>query len=527
MRKTFLIITLCIFLFSSTATAQMLSPVFSMQGVLEDETKPLFIGKSKISGSFQGYDLDSFSSNPFISKVKASPLFGSAQFYDIDNVVVFDNAEIDLFSINDIDDIIEGYGSEFSDVTIIAENGPFLLGSEDGFINVNTQLSYAISSILTLDVDEVSNQFFVVATRSDMNTHYIGGISYLVQNTNSSSIRIEDSSGSTVWSGSSTENILIIEDEDYYFVQNSAAYLFPLIDDQSYTDFKITISPAESNDLDLISLIDDVIDSASDFGDISDIAERIQDFKSIISTVSPIINGGVIFIESKDTLSIDGSSQTFSNVGFARANSCSITLDSETNAPHISGDFRLIFLGDHFYTAQAQNSENGVAFPFILVIIWIIALVLFFLFRFYLNILHPILLKKDIDEKLDTTMKKYALYFHIITLVITFILLDREISFQFGMSALDAVFSQGVSLVLLAFVIVELIMWVLGYIALAIPLRIFMNSFLRVIGIGKGGKGIGKGVGAFGMWIFCAMYVKLIINVIFLVLNPSSLFTMG
>jgi len=105
--------------------------------------------------------------------------------------------------------------------------------------------------------------------------------------------------------------------------------------------------------------------------------------------------------------------------------------------------------------------------------------------------------------------------------------MDREISFQFGMSAIDAVIGQGVSLILLASVIVELIMWVFGFLLLAIPLRMITNSGLRIIGIGKGGKGIGKGVGAFGIWIFCAFYVKLIINMIFLIINPSNLFPMG
>ncbi|RLF56876.1 MAG: hypothetical protein DRN27_08890, partial [Thermoplasmata archaeon] len=115
---------------------------------------------------------------------------------------------------------------------------------------------------------------------------------------------------------------------------------------------------------------------------------------------------------------------------------------------------------------------------------------------------------------------------HIVALIIAFIFMDREISFQFGMSAIDAIIGQGISLILVGFILIELIMWVFGFFILAIPIRIITNSALRIFGIGKDGKAIGKGVGAFGIWIFCAFYIKLIINFIFLIINPGNLFPM-
>jgi len=189
--------------------------------------------------------------------------------------------------------------------------------------------------------------------------------------------------------------------------------------------------------------------------------------------------------------------------------------------------FKLIFLGDHLYTIQAKDSQDGIAFPYILVIIWIIALCLFLLFRFKISLLKPILYKKEIDEQRDEKIKKYALIVHIALLIIVFIMLDREISFQFGMSALDAFVGEGNSLILLVFIIIELIMWVIGFFILALPLRLIASSGLRIFGFGKGAKGIGKGIGAIGIWIFGTIYIKLIINLIFLMIDPSTIFPMG
>lgn len=528
MRKTLILLGFIVILFTSSAAAQLLSPVAHLEGTLDADTKAFFVGKTSISGIFQGYQMDSFPDNPLFEEVNIFPLFGSSTFNDIDSVTIIDTQITDIELLEDITDLEENNVTQFSNVHIIAEDGPFLLAINHGNIHVQSDLSYAISSIINLDVSEShTDQFLVVLTTSRMNTQFLGESACLVPSSNNSNIFVKDSTGNKVWSGSSTNTIFLIEDEDFTFIQDSSFYLFPTISEETYETVKLSISPADSHFIDISSLLEEVTGTASGFGDISDISGSIQGFETIISIASAMVNGGMILIETDDTFSVDDSSQTFSNMGFARGNKFDVTISSDTHTPTISGDYRLIFLGDHLYNSQAKESENGVAFPFLLVIIWAVAIVLFILFRFYFRIARPILIKKEIDEKRDEKIKKYAFIFHIVALIVAFILLDREISFQFGMSAIDAVLGQGVSLILLAFVIVELILWVFGFLLLAIPIRMITNSGLRIIGIGKGGKGIGKGVGAFGIWIFCAFYVKLIINLIFLIINPNSLFPMG
>jgi hypothetical protein len=70
-------------------------------------------------------------------------------------------------------------------------------------------------------------------------------------------------------------------------------------------------------------------------------------------------------------------------------------------------------------------------------------------------------------------------------------------------------------------------MWVLGYLIMAIPVYIIAKYGLKFIEIGKGGKGICKGVGALFIWFFCAIYFKLIVNLTFLIINPTNFLPMG
>ena len=269
---------------------------------------------------------------------------------------------------------------------------------------------------------------------------------------------------------------------------------------------------------DINSLAEDVIAITADLGEIPDISDMIQGYDEIFSTVSKIINGGMVLLNINESFSIDNSEQIFSNIGIARGNTIKVIISPKTQSTRINGDYKLIFLGDHIYTSQAKDSENGLTLPLPLIIIWIIAIFLFLLFRFYL--------KTEANKDIDDKIIKIFLIMHVVSLIVAFILMDREISYQFGISVLDFLFSQGVSPFILAFLAVQLIMWVIGFFALAIPIRMITTSVLKYFRIGKGGKGIAKGVGVLFIWVFCAFYVKLIINIVFLFFNPSNFFPM-
>ena len=554
MNKT-LVLMGCIVLFltsSAVANAQVFSPTAHLSGDISQDAMAFFVGETDFSGNFYGYpadsmidtsSLDDILGDPLVENMVADifdisllenlhvfPLLGCCTFEAIDSVTIVDIQEfqeMDFASMSPAD-IINFVNSieRFSNVDIIAENGQFIFGVGQDSITTESEMNFAISSAVSFEIEEGDKiPFLVILTESEITMQYSGESSLLYKASDSGSMIIKDSDGNEIWNEDSSGKMLFIEDDDLSFVQDSSVYVFPISSEETKETASLYVSPAESRFIDISQLMEGITNSTGDSSGgmgIPDFSNNLQGLDELISAASSIINGGMVLIKTNDTFVVDNSPQTFSGFGFARGNGFDVTITGgQTPETTVSGDCKLIFLGDHFYTSQAKDSENGVAFPFLLVIPWALAIGLYLLFRFYL--------KKETktNAELDGKIKKLALIFHIVALIVAFILMDREVSFQFGISAIDAILGQGISPVFAVFIAVELVMWVLGYLILAIPVYIIAKYGLKFIEIGKGGKGICKGVGALFIWFFCAIYFKLIVNLIFLIINPTSFLPMG
>ncbi len=520
MNKTLLMMGFVIvfLFFTPVVNAQILSPVADLEGTIDSDTTAYFVGDTKVSGVFQGYRIDYLVDNPLFRDIDAIPLFGSSVFEDIDSVTILEPDIMEIEPVEDFFDIIRDNFSIFTNVKIIANEGPFILGINESNLTTDSNLDFAVSSIVNIQLHQGNIiPFLSIISTSKMNMTYSGESVFLYQPYVNGRIAIVDSDGNLLWNKNSTNKIFLIDDNDFSFIQDSPLYLFPLT--ETSENVELSVSSANLDSLNLNSLAEEVTTTAQGFGNISDISEKIEGFDEVISTISSIINGGLILVETDDTFTIDNSQQKFSNFGFARGEKFQATISPETETTKVKGDYKLIFLGDHFYTAQAKESDNGIALPIILFIIWIAALGLFFISKYYL--------KKDASKKFDEKFERFFLIFHIISLIIAFILLDREISFQFGSSAIDSILGQGLSMIAGVFIVIELIMWVLGYLILAIPIYLITMEGFKFFGIGKQAKGIGKGIAAFFIWIFCAFYVKLIANIIFVSMNLGNLFQGG
>ncbi|MCX6671798.1 MAG: hypothetical protein NTX92_07765, partial [Euryarchaeota archaeon] len=246
---------------------------------------------------------------------------------------------------------------------------------------------------------------------------------------------------------------------------------------------------------------------------------NINDLDNYIQTTSFIANGAMVFLRTNDSVTIDHSTQRFSSTGFVRFNTLDITKFGSSRGPSLQADSTLCYLGDHFYNPSAKRSIDGIAFPFELLFIWILALCIFVYIRFFL--------RPPVDITLDEKVRRYALYFHLVVLVIAFLLLDMEINLLFGISALTALLSQGFSMITGSFFLLEVVIWVFGYLILAIPLQLLSYAILRFLGIGKGGNGIWKAVGDLSIWMFCGFYLLLLCNILFSLIDFNSLFPLG
>jgi len=554
MNKTLVMIG-CIALFLSSsivANAQILSPIAHLSGDISQDAMAFFVGETDFSGNFYGYpadsmidtsSLDDILDDPIVENMVADifdislledlhafPLLGCCTFEDINGVTIVDIQEfqeMDFASMSSAD-IINFVNSieRFSNVDIVAENGQFIFGVGQDSITTKSEMNFAISSAVSFEIEEGDKiPFLAILTESQITMQYSGESSLLYKTSDSGSMIIKDSDGNETWNEDSSDKMLFIEDDDLSFVQDSSVYVFPISSEETKETASLYVSPAESRFIDISQLMEGITNSTGDSSGsigIPDFSSKFQGLDELISAASSIINGGMVLIKTNDTFVVDNSPQTFSGFGFARGNGFDVTITGgQTPETTVSGDCKLIFLGDHFYTSQAKDSENGVAFPFLLVIPWALAIGLYLLFRFYL--------KKETktNVELDGKIKRLALIFHIVALIVAFILMDREVSFQFGISAIDAILGQGISPAFAVFIAVELVMWILGYLILAIPIYIIAKYGLKFIEIGKGGKGICKGVGALFIWFFCAIYFKLIVNLIFLIINPTNFLPMG
>ena len=524
MKKTFLLtgILVIFFLLTPSATALFTSS-YTLKGTLTKETEAFFIGKTTINGFFTGYPMEQIINSSLVQEMGGFPLIDSSRMTTLDSVIVAEN--IDITTATTLEDLIIQYYDHltyYSDVDIITDTGLFVLGVNQGNINLSCDLPYAVTTFVPLEIiPGTITRFFFVGTNHPLTMRCSGDFAVLTTLSETSVIQIKGRNDKTLWTGGSPDDYLIIQDKTFSITKNPSLSLFPLTAAASTLSLTMTVSPADPRDIRIQQLIENisaVVINLED-GSSSDFLQKLHDVDDIVQATSFVANGAMIFLQTNDTVTIDRSTQHFSSTGFVRFNTLQITKVGSSSGPALQADTTLCYLGDHFYNPSAKRSLDGIMFPYELIFIWILALSISVYIRFFF--------KPPVDIILDRKVKRYALYLHLCALILAFLLLDMEVNILFGISALTSLLSQGVSMVTGAFFLVEIIVWILGYFILAIPLQLLSYSILRFLGIGKGGNGIWKAVGDLSIWVFCGFYLLLFFNIIFSVIDFNSLFPIG
>jgi hypothetical protein len=494
-----------------------------LSGTLSKDTNAFFIGKTEIKGTFTGFPMKQVINSSIVQDMGGFPLIGACTIANLDTVIVAE--DINITNANSLEELFFQYFdhiTQYSDVDITTDNGLFLLGINQGHLNVSSNLNYAITTFVPLEIiPDIPTKFFLTATNNPLTMQCSGDFAVITTISNTGTITVEDRHGATLWTSTSPNNYLIIQDKKFSITQHPPLSLFPLNTLPSTVPLKLSISPADPQDIEITRLIENVSVALENFGEgtTSKIIKNINEFVTLIQTTSLVANGAMVFLHTNDTVTIDHSAQQFTSVGFARFNTLDITYDDSSSGPMLQANCTLISLGNHFYIPQAKRNSDGIVFPYELLIIWILALCVFIYVRFFLE--------PPIDIKRDESIKRYAVFFHIVVLIISFLLLDSEINSLFGISAFTLLFFQGFSAITGAFFLLELIIWVLGYILLAIPLQLLVYSTFRLLGIGTGGNGVRKAIGDLSIWVFCGLYLLLFINVVFSLIHLNSFFPMG
>jgi len=513
---------LVVFCFLGTFTAQAAPASPTLQGTLHSSTTVLFLGETSLNATFTGFPMNAVIDIPPAKDMNAFTLLGENTIAGLTNVTVAEN--IDINQVGSIEELLTyaEHLRRFTDVQIVTGPGLFLLGYPvGGTIHVQAHAAYAVSSFHSFTLDCTALPFFLMATQTPVSLVFAGDYAVLAQTNANATVWVQDQHGKTLWSGHSEDDYLIIEDEHFKISQQPPLSLFPLNQDSTISPLYYTVTPADPSSVHLQELLDGVTAQATRVTntDISQGLKAIEGSEAVIASAGFIANGAMILGNTTDTITIDNLAHPFKGFGIIRFHDLTVTDTHPDRGPTIQGTYSLVFFGDHFYNPQAKGTENGIAFPFILLLIWVVALAVFLYVRFFL--------RPTVHQQRDSRMKKYALWIHLVLLIIGFLLLDWEVNIQFGTSGLASLASQGTSMITGLFFGLELLVWALGYVLLAIPVRLLCNAGLHILHIGKGGRGIEAGISDFSIWIFAAFYLLLFINIIISAFNLSSLLAMG
>lgn len=524
MKKAYLLVgvTLIFFIISPPATA-LFTPSYSLKGTLSTHSQVFFIGRTTIQGTFTGYPMKQMLNSSLVEDMGGFPLVGSCRITDIDTLAVVEN--LDITRVDSLADIFDQHSTHlttYNDVNIITEDGLFLLGISKGNLRLAVDFPYAVSTFLPLEIiPNTIVRFFITVTNTPLTVQCSGDYSVLTTLSESGTIRVTNRQGTTLWSGASPNNYLIIKTNQFSVTQHPPLSLFPLQAATSTTPLTLSVSPAEPKDIEITELIESVsaVVAHLEQETPSEFINNITKFDSLIKTASLVTNGAMLFQQINDTLTIDRSPQRFSSTGFVRFRTLLITNIGPSSGPTLQADCKICFLGNHFYIPRAKQSSDGVVFPFEILIIWILALCIFVYIFFFV--------RPAVNLVKDARMKRYALIIHIIAMIAAFLLLDYEVNDLFGISACTALFTQGASTLTGTFLLLEGLLWVLGYLIFAIPIQLLSYSVLRLLGYGKGGNGVRKAIGDISIWVFCGLYLLMFINAVLSLIHFNTLVPMG
>lgn len=459
-----------------------------------------------------------------LQEMEAIPLIEEIRITNLDSVIVAE--DIDITTVTSLEDLIIQYYdhlTQYSNVDIHTQEGLFLLGVQNANLTVSTDFPYAALTFVTLEMlPEIPTRLLAAGSKTPLRMDCSGDFAVFTTLSETSIIQVKDKNGNIRWHGGSSDDYILIQDTSFSVIQHPPLSLVPLNNASSELTLQLDISAAEPDDISLTQLIEMVSDSLAKnlkHETPSDFLDDLDQLHTFIRTASFAANGAIVYLQTYDSIIIDGAAKQFSSVGFVRLTHLRINDFSKKTGPTIQGECTLAFLGDHFYTPQAKQSIDGTRFPFEMIIIWIVALIVFLYIRFFK--------RPAVHQEKDEKIKRYGLVVHIIILGVALLLVDLEAHSIFGISALTALFSQGFSTTTSVFFGIEAIIWVLGFFILAIPIQLLSYSFLRIRGIGKGGNGVWKAAGDLSIWIFSGLYLLLFLNIIFSIIDFNSIFPLG
>jgi hypothetical protein len=457
--------------------------------------------------------------NPqLMNSLRIIPLLSSATITGVENVTIIDTAAFDDFTDN-ISNPSEIFSKlqQYHNVTINIRQGMSLFGADNSTFQITCDDTFAISGFMEFPINQSTTIPVIgILCESSSFISYEGTHALIYPSSESTKVTLTNSDGDELFNNAGTGIFLYLSGANIQIRDQSHFHLYPVSKDSISTQMKLQMQPAENQQADigtLLPLLDEL-----EFGNenISFPVDFLNNsfFENLIPTVSQITNGGMILI-NYSSLHLNNDEMNTKSLLFTRGSDIEIQIyNLKEEQMIVTGNGHVFFLGDHFYTPQASSENQGIFIPILPIIFWIFALCFFIAKRYYQM--------PQINEIADTKLKRYGLIIHIISLIITFILVDLIISSYFGISFINSLTNQSFILITIGFLGFQLLLWIIGYLTCSLPLNYIFKTILRFTGLDKTRKAISKTISTpIGILIFTGFYTMLLLNIFLYFINPS------
>jgi len=522
-------ISLCV-LFSMVASGQYVYDGSGLYAELNNDTMVFSLGSIQADGAVNGVpaegfiDIDEVSMDPiidqfipqsFIENLHIFPLLGSITEMTISNLTIVPQQVLEGVDPTDYLELIDEIES-FSTISISLSDGLFLMGTSGEPINYQYSHDAGLSGAIFFpleELDEVQSFFSLSEKNSTAQYDYDGQYLMIYPFSDQYAIEIKSSNGNVLWTNGMEKPILFLKNDGFSVKESSFVHIIPLPQSSS-SNFQYNIQPSIVTP-DIMSLLGHIetLGDEFDLNQVPFLSDSDQGTQ-LLGSLSSMLNGGILFINHTGPVEIDGSTQSIQQFGFSRVDQA--TVSTSITSTSVQADYNLVFLGDHFYSSQAKTSETGVSVPAIPIILWIIAIGMLIVFT---------LLHIKTDEKYDIKDQKirYLLFIlHILGYIIAFFLLDFALSHQFGISFMTELSLNGFSFIAGVFLLIQLILFLIGFLFFALPLGIIFSKTMIYFGFDKNYRHGIKTVSALSIWPFISLYLTMFVNVVLLIFNPFN-----
>ncbi len=496
------IILFCSIGIAESTNGQLFSDYDQLSISLTNSTPMFFLGDISLTGSFQGitleYPLQLSNEHLFlleqyfpsenvqnfasIDELHSFPVFADTLIPDatvyLINTSLF--SDINQFTNAELIDNIDSYLTSFTSVSIHITKGIALFGSDNERIQVDFDRSYGIGGLFQLPFPEdfsttglgiLSDQQSTITVHTDTSVLYPFESEVQIKSEEDINLTISD------------PNIMLFinTNDAVTLYQDSVFHFFPTVtNDISTAEAEITIMETEDSVMDPTALLNELQYLISDIDDtlLTDVLPSDQEFDSIITLISQVLNCGIVVLNSSQPILIEEVQIPPPAIIAGRGSEYTITLKQQLSSPiQISGRSSLIFLDDHIYISNHAVEDKGLSLPFWSILLWSIAAVCILCYFFLKKQRCCILENTDEPQLVQKRWFRFLLFIGLF--LIFFVLIDWEFSFRFGISFFTLLSLQMEIVFIIIFLLAQLLIILLLLMLYAVPGLIIHNVICK------------------------------------------------